>query len=262
MFSVKPILYQSILVLRFFSQQKINNIFACLVGAVIFWSGYVLMGIGKATALIQELCSCEMSSLFLNGEDFGEFSESRLPIISTSSSRQSGWAHAELHAVMVWLLSVSDIASLLDLATWWVRGLIKRTWGLSVCLSVSLLPFLAMKSEDDAEGHQKLFASVWVLNQNTSADGVLLMMLFWIKHQKHQTSASNKEPTVLFVEQGTELPVLVPAVYGIFHFAHRWVLLLCWAAATIKDVFPVTSKFIIACVRWGRRRASGVKRLC
>lgn len=186
MLFVKPIFYQSILVLRFFSQQKINGIFACLVGAVIFWSGYVLMVIGKATALIWKLRSCEMSSLFLSGEGFGEFSESRLPIISTSSSRQSGWAHAKLRAAMGWLLSVPDITSLPDLkpdggGVWW-RG--QETF-LSTCLSDSLSLFLAMKSKDNAEDNEKLFAPIWVLNLNTSINGVLLIRLFWIKYQKH-----------------------------------------------------------------------------
>jgi len=155
-----------------------------------------------------------------------------------------------LAALGVWC-SISLI-----LQPWWFEQEGRRPVHLSVCPFLSL--FLAMKSEGNAEEHLKLFALVWVLNPNSSADGVLLIMLFGIKYQKHRAPASSKEPTGLFVEHRTELPALVPAAYGIFHCAHRWAVLMCWAAATIKDVSPVTSKFIIVRVRWGWRRASGV----
>lgn len=202
---VKPILHQSILILRFFSQQKINNIFPCLVGAVIFWSGYVLMGIGKATALIRELRLCEMSSLFLNGEDFGEFSESRLPnnfdkrlpaewMSPCRAPRCHGVAAFSVgHSVPSWSCNLVVVVGS------------DQEDRRPFCLSVH--PFFSLSSLLwRARIMQKIMKSSLPLSESwiktPAPDGVLLIMLFWIKYQKHWTSVSNKEPTVLFVEQG------------------------------------------------------------
>lgn len=214
------------------------------------------MGIGKATALIRDLRSCKALSLFLSGDDFGEFSKQ----VANDSKQQlpaewlspRGAPHGHGLAAFG-----SAIASLLRLPTWWV-GLWARR-GLSVCLSICFSLSLPCHKECEwcrrsskALGPTPSLESNHQLWRSTGDDAVLDKM------PKHQHLHPVRNPRTLCRARSC---VACSCSHYSFHFAHHWGVWMCWAPATIKDISSVTTKFTITWVRWGWRRASGVTRM-
>lgn len=258
MLFVKCNLYQSILVLRFFSQQK-NQQHFCLVGRSCSFLRRLHFNGDR------ESHSLDPRSAFLQSVEsfpqwrrlWGVFRAGCQWFQAAAPSRvaEPTWSSTWSRLGCFWVChSVSTSSS--NLMGW---ALSKRRRGLSVCLSICFSLSLPCHEECEwcrrsskALGPTSSLESNHQLWRSTDDDAVLDKM------PKHQHLHPVRNPRTLCRARSC---VACSCSYCSFPFAHHWGVWMCWAPATITDISSVTTKFTITWVRWGPRRASGVTRM-